>query len=262
MTKTKLLSALVAALSLIAAATSPALAQEKLVGIYGEVRSVLSFKVPETALRKFVPAGWELSPPNSGPSKGANLNLVLIDALTTQGPDGKPEDNSRIAALVFPARKTGTDAVVPMVFAGFTSNAKHATGAYGVFELAKTTIVRTARTDPEGKSGADESWDFRVDDNAGVSVQLQFAHAPSARTKRETRVYSAKTPDLYRIYRIEEALDVVQSTETGVDRVQHVAFKIRGSNIAPLFNGSEKLVSITSIPWYTRQVFLPSGVTQ
>lgn len=262
MKKTKLLSAFAAALSLIAAATFPALAQEKLVGTYGEVRSVLSFKVPETALRKFVPAGWELNPPSTGPSKGANLNLVLIDALTTQGPDGKPENGPRIAALVFPARKTGTDTTVPMVFAGFTSSANYVPGAYGVFELAKTTIVRTARTDPEGKSGADESWDFWVDENTGVSVQLQFAHAPSARTKRETRVYSAKTPDLYRIYRIEEAPDVVRSTETGVDRVQHVTLKIRGSNIAPLFDRSEKLVSITSIPWYTRQVFLPSGGTQ
>jgi hypothetical protein len=262
MARGKLLVVGAAALSLIAAAAYPALAQEKLVGTYGEVRTVLSFKVADSALQKFVPAGWQSNPVSTGPSKGANVNLVLLDIITRQGPDGKPEDTSQFAVLVFPAKKTGTEATVPMVFAGFASNATNVPGAYGAYERAKATVARNTHTDPEGKSSADESWDFSADDNSGISVQLQFVHASTARTKLETRVYSAKTPDFYRIYRIEQALDVVRSSEAGVDRVQKVAFKIRGSNIAPLFDGSEKLVSITSIPWYTRQVSLPSGGTQ
>lgn len=257
-----LLLAGAAVLSLIAAAAHPALAQEKLVGTFGEVRTVLSFKVADTALQKFVPAGWQSSPFGAGPSKGANVSLVLLDMLTNQGPDGKPEDTSRVAVLVFPAKKTGTEVTVPMVFAGFASSATGVPGAYGAYERAKATVVRNTHTDPEGKSSADESWDFSADDNSGISVQLQFVHAPTARTKLESRVYSAKMPDFYRIYRIEQALDVVRSSEAGVDRVQKVAFKIKGANIAPLFDGSEKLVSIVSIPWYTRQVSLPSGGTQ
>jgi hypothetical protein len=258
----KLLVVGAAALSLIATAAYPALAQEKLVGTYGEVRTVLAFKMTEAALQKFVPAGWQSDPFNTGPSKGANVLLVLIDALTVQGPDGKPQDTAQGAVLVLLAKKTGTEATVPMVFAGLMSSASNVPGAYGTFELAKTTIARTTRTDPEGKSSADESWDFSANDNTGISVQLQFARAPTARTKSEMRVYSAKVPDFYRIYRIEQAPDVVRSSETGVDRVQKVSFKISGANIAPLFDGSEKLVSIVSIPWYTRQVFLPSGGTQ
>ncbi|WP_141688112.1 hypothetical protein [Bradyrhizobium paxllaeri] len=258
----KLLVVGATALSLVGSAAYPALAQEKLVGTYGEVRTVLSFKVTESALQKFVPAGWQSNPVGSGPSKGANVLLVLIDAITIQGPDGKPEATGQGAVLVFLAKKTGTEATAPMVFAGFVSNAGNVPGAYGAFELAKATVARTTRTDPEGRSSAEESWDFSANDNAGVSVQLQFGHAPTARTKVEARIYSAKMPDFYRIYRIEQAIDVVRSSETGVDRVQKVAFKIKGSNIAPLFDGSEKLVSIASIPWYTRQVSLPSGGTQ
>ncbi len=251
-----------ATLLLIAAVANPASAQEKLVGTYGEVRSVLSFKVSDEALQKFVPAGWQSSPFSSGPAKGANMNVVLVDMLTTQGPDGKPQDALRVAALVLPAKKTGTDATVPMVFGGFASNASNVPGAYGNFELAKATVVRNVRTDPDGKSSVDESWDFKADSGASMLVQLQFVHAPTARTNVETHVYSAKMPDFYRIYRIEQALDVVRSSETGVDRVQKVAFKITGSNLAQLFDGSEKLVSITSIPWYTRRVSLPSAGTQ
>jgi len=256
----KLLVVGTAALSLIAAAAYPALAQEKLVGTYGEVRTVLSFQVADSALQKFVPAGWQSNPVSTGPSKGANVLLVLIDTLTMQGPDGKPGNASQGAVLVFPAKKTGTEATVPMVFAGFVSSASNVPGPYGAFDLAKATVARNTRTDPEGKSSVDESWDFNANDNTGISVQLQFAQASTARTKLELRVYSAKTPDFYRIYRIEQALDVVRSSE--VDRVQKITFKIRGSNIAQLFDGSEKLVSIASIPWYTRQVSLPSGDTQ
>ena len=258
----KLLVIGTAALSLIAAAAHPALAQEKLVGTYGEVRTILSFKVNDSALQKFVPAGWQSNPVGTGPSKGANVLVVLIDTLTMQGPDGKPGDPTQAAVLVFLASKTGTEATVPMVFAGLVSSAGNVPGAYGAFELAKATVARTTRADPEGKSSADESWDFSANDNTGISVQVQYGRAPTARAKLEMRVYSAKMPDFYRIYRIEQALDVVRSSETGVDRVQKVAFKIRGSNIASLFDGSEKLVSIVSIPWYTRQVVLPSSGTQ
>jgi hypothetical protein len=251
-----------AALSLLAAAAYPALAQEKLVGTYGEVRTVLGFKVTESALQKIVPTDWQSNPVSNGPSKGANVFLVLIDTITMQGPDGKPENPSQGAVLVFPAKKTGTEATVPMVFAGFVSSASNVPGAYGAFELAKATVARNTRTDPGGKSSVDESWEFSADDNAGISVQLQFAQAATARTKLESRVYAAKTPEFYRIYRIEQASDLVRSSEAGVDRVQKVTFKIKGSNTGQLFDGSEKLVSIASIPWYTRQVSLPSGGTQ
>ena len=232
-----LMIAAATALSLITAAANPAIAQEKSVGTYGEVRTVLSFKVADAALQKFVPAGWQLSPSTAGPSKGTNVSLVLIDIVTAQGPDGKPEDTSQTAVLVLPAKKIGTEATVPMVFGGFASKASNAPGPYGVFELAKATVVRNTRTDPDGKSSADESWDFNVDDKTGISVQLQFVHAPTARTKLETPVYSAKMPDFYRIYRFEQALDLVRSSEAGVDRVQKVTFKIGGSNLAPVFDG-------------------------
>ena len=32
-----------------------------------------------------------------------------------------------------------------------------------------------------------------------------------------------------------------------------------GEKIAPLFDGSQQLISVTSIPWYSRQVYLPGS---
>jgi hypothetical protein len=252
----------VAALSFIAMASCPASAQEKLVGTYGEVRTVLAYKVSDAALQKFIPAGWQSNPLSSGPSAGANMIVTLVDQLSVQDPDGKPQDNLQIAALVLPAKKTGTDATVSMVFGGFASHSSYVPGAYGNFELAKATVERKRRAEPGGKSSTEESWDFKADNGSSISIQLQYAPAPAARTKAEARVYSAKMSDFYRIYRIEQALDVVRSSATGTDRVQKIAVKVTGSNLDQLLDGTEKLVSITSIPWYTRQVFLPSGGTQ
>ena len=79
-----------------------------------------------------------------------------------------------------------------------------------------------------------------------------------ANSKVEQKVYSAAKPDFFRIYRFEMASEVVRSVPTGVDRVSQVSFKATGGALGALFDGSQQLISVTSIPWYSRQVFLPA----
>jgi len=50
---------------------------------------------------------------------------------------------------------------------------------------------------------------------------------------------------------------VVKSTVTGVDRVQRYNFEAKLPEFAKVFDGAEKLVNITVMPLYVRQVFLP-----
>jgi hypothetical protein len=78
-----------------------------------------------------------------------------------------------------------------------------------------------------------------------------------APAKAEALLYSAAKPDFYRIYRFEQSADEVRST--GADRVQKVVFKASGPKLAPLFDGSEQLIGVTSVPWYTRQTYLPGS---
>ena len=56
----------------LAVAASGASAAEKLVGTYGEQRTVLSFKVPDATAQKLLPEGWQASAATAGPSKDAN----------------------------------------------------------------------------------------------------------------------------------------------------------------------------------------------
>jgi hypothetical protein len=250
------------ALLVVMAAGNAASAAEKLVGTYGEQRTVLAFKVPDTAVQKLLPEGWQVSPPGTGPSKDANLNVVFVDMLTVQNPDGTPGETCRIVALMVPAKKKGTDAVVPMVVGGFASTPSYVPGAYGNEDLASATIDRHAHTDPSGKTNVEESWEFKGSGGDAIGLQLQYDRGVAARSKAEVMPHSGVKPDFYRIYRIEQAADVVRSTATGTDRVQKYAFKATGAKLSPLFNGSEQLISITSLPFYARQVFLPGELTQ
>src|SRR5215469_1110662 len=208
------------ALLVVMAAGNAASAAEKLVGTYGEQRTVLAFRLPDTAAQKLLPEGWQSSPPSTGTSKDANLNVVFVDVLTVQNPDGAPGETFRVAALMVPAKKKGTDAVVPMVVGGFASTPSYVPGAYGNEDLASATIDRHAHTDPSGRTNVQESWEFKGNGRDAIELQLQYDRGVATRSKAEVMPHSGVKPDFYRIYRIEQAVDVVGSTATSTDRVQ------------------------------------------
>ncbi len=49
-----------------------------------------------------------------------------------------------------------------------------------------------------------------------------------------------------RCAKFEQAADVVRSMPNGIDRVSKLSIKATGPRLAPLFDGSEQLISITS----------------
>ena len=241
------------ALSLLAGAT---LAQEKFSGSNLDVRTVLAFKVSDTAVQKMLPEGWEVNSPTTGPAKGSNLNVVLLDQTMAQDAEGKSLNPLRGAALAVPAKKRGTDIAGAMVVSGLLE--PHGVpGAYGVYMPARVVTDRRQRAGPDGKASVEESWEFKGTDGDSIEVQVQYERGVPARGKSESRTYSSAKPDFFRIYRVETASDVARSTATGIDRISRISFKVAGPKLAPLFDGTEQLISVTSIPLYSRQVFLP-----
>jgi hypothetical protein len=237
--------------------TQVVFAQEKLVATYGEARTVLAFKIPEAAVQKLLPQGWLPNPISAGPAKEANLVVTFMDWLVVMDPDGKPEKTYRSVGLGVPAKQNGTDVTVSMVVGGLSSPPGYAPGPYGNFAAAKSMITRTLRTGEDALSRAEESWQFEGESGDSIQLQLQFTRGIAARSKLEAKVHSALKPEFYRIYRIEQAADVVRSVADGTDRVQTYLFKASGPLLSQLFDGSEQLVSITSMPWFSRQAFLP-----
>ncbi len=246
-------------IALLMLAASPALAQdkEKLSATDLTVRTALTFKVSDTVVQKLLPAGFEVNSPTAGPSKGSNLNMTLIDYLMVQDPEGKPLPPRTTVAMSIPAKKTASGEAVAVVFGGFIAQAA-IPGPYFVFGSAKLAVDRRSHTDADGKSIINETWEVMADDGGALEVQLQFVRGVPARGKAEPKIHSAAKPEFYRIYRFEQAADVVRSTATGIDRVSKFSIKATGPKLAPLFDGSEQLISITSIPFYSRSIYVPA----
>jgi hypothetical protein len=217
----------------------PAFAQsnEKYTGSNVDVRTILSFKTSDAAVAKMLPDGWEVNSPATGPAKGSNLGITLIDQVTVQDAEGKPAATFRGAVFTIPAKKKGTDTTGTMVFTGLMSPGG-APGAYGVYVPAKAKVEREVETEADGKSAAEEKWEFKADDGSSVEVKLEYERGPAVRSKVEAKVFSAAKPDFYRIYRFEQASDVARSTATGVDRVGKISVKGTGEKLAPLFDGT------------------------
>jgi hypothetical protein len=237
----------------------PVSAQEKLVGTYGEARTTLAFNIPDATVQKILPRGWLASPFSAGPVKGVNLVVTFMDWLVAQDPDGKPTNTYSHVGLTIPAKQSGTEATVSMVVAGLSAPPGYAPGPYGNVGAANSIMARTLRIDDDGVSRAEESWQFEGESGDSIQLQLQFVRGTAARSKLEAKVHSAMKPEFYRIYRIEQAVDVVRSAGSGTDRVQKYLFKASGPRLSPLFNGAEQLISITSFPWFARQAFLPGS---
>lgn len=236
-----------------------ALAQEKLSGTNQDTRIGLAFKVSDAVIRKLLPAGWESNPPTSGPARGANLNLTLVDSVSAQDAEGQPVTPNRGIAIVIPAKKTGSDAAGPMVIAGLFAP-HYAPGAYGVFLPAKVSIDRKIHSDPAGKTNVEETWDLRGDDGHSIHIRIAYVRGTPTRGKVELKVYSGAKPDFFRIYRYELGSDVARSTETGVDRVSAFSLKASGPKLWPLHEASPQLVAVTAIPWYSRSVYVLPGI--
>ena len=67
----------------------------------------------DSAAQRLLPEGWQIEAPTTGPSKGSNVSVVLLDQILAQDAEGKPVDAVRGAALVIPAKKQGMEKAVP-----------------------------------------------------------------------------------------------------------------------------------------------------
>jgi hypothetical protein len=237
--------------------TANAQEAEKLFASDVVVRTILAFKVPDAAVQKTLATGWEINAPRAGPDQGANLIVYVTDFQMIQDAQGKPVPTRPSVALIVPAKKSGSDLAAFMVTGGFAAQA-NTPGPYGNFAPAQVQVDRRSQSDGDGKTTVSETWEMKADDGTALELRVQFTRAVPTREKVAWQYYSAAKPDFHRTYRIEHGYDVVRSVPAGVDRVSAFSFQAGGPKLAPLFDGTEKLISITSIPFYSRSIFLPA----
>jgi hypothetical protein len=234
---------------------------ETLVEQSEEARLQLDFRVPDAALQKALPAGWEPLIATAGPAKDANLRLIFIDRVAITNPDGKPAHpgTNRMAILAAPVKQTATGVTGQMIVGGITEDPSDAPGPYGVFLPATVhNIERSYKTGAGSSVTGEETWDLRAAGGEHLGVHISYERSGPVRLSSEVKFFSGADPNVYQIVRLEQGLDIMRNATVHVgDRVRSFQYTASGGKFAALFDGTETVLSWDSIPWQTRAIYDP-----
>jgi hypothetical protein len=237
-------------------------AAQTFIGIHGDrLRITLGFQVKPEAVQGHLPAPWQLHPPASGPFKGANIFVVLVDRVRDDDAEGKPRSHGahRLINIAVPARHPQTAETASIILGGWASTPANVPGFYQVYRAAAVRVEHVLKSQEGDAAEAMDLWEVQdVAGAGGVQLQLQSLRKMGrrAREKGEAHVVSAKDPALWQVHQFEGATDVVKSVPEGIDEVQHYSFRLTAPEYGTLFDGSEQLIGISLTPWFVRQVFV------
>ena len=162
---------IVSALAVLALA-APAARADTIIEQNVEQRFQLDFHVPDAALKKMLPEGWEPVVATAGNAKDANLRMIFIDRVAILGPDAKPRGSTQMVYLAIPVKQTAGSAAGQMIIAGLTKDAADAPGAFGVYQPASTAKMARSQTVSGGAMIVDEDWDFAAASGEHMQVHV------------------------------------------------------------------------------------------
>ncbi|MEO7728229.1 MAG: hypothetical protein ABIS45_13315 [Burkholderiales bacterium] len=225
-----------------------------------EHRFQLDFRVNDAALAKMLPAGWEPVIATRGPAKDANLRMIFIDRLAIMGGDGKaaPRATARLVYLAIPVKRSADGAAGQMIIHGLTEHAADSPGAFGVYQHATTSrMSRTTQASGGTLTGA-EDWEFAAATGERMELHVDYERGPAAKGGAEVKFFYPDDPSKYQIFKTDQAIDIMRNpTTTPPDHIRKFSYKAGGGKIATLFDGTEKVVSWDSFPWYIRTISAP-----
>ncbi len=224
-----------------------------------DTRLMVALRVGEGELSKVLPPTWQTMMIPGGPLKGANFFFVFIDSFLVQDAQGKPDKGGISHKVVFavPAKHAQTGEIATVVIGGFTADVQEVPGPYKNFSLATIRREQTLKWGRIEAGAGEEFWEARNTRGGIIELKIQYQRALPSRAKLEQKIYSAVEPNFFRIYRLDQGMDIIKSIPAGIDRVQNYQFRIVVPELGKIFDGTEQLVGIATIPLYIRQIFLP-----
>jgi hypothetical protein len=246
-----------AALVLIGGAGFNGAIAETLIERSAETRMQLDFVVADAALKKYLPAGWETDVATSGGAKDCNLRMIFVDRSDITGPDGAPKGTSQLVYLEVPVKKG--ELAGRMVMGGLTADAKDAPGPFGVYRAATSHRMERSTIAPAGQPiQTAEDWEFAGPNGERMELHLKYERRAARRGSGELKLFSAADPGFHQIVKLAQGLDPMRNaTVPSRDTVNEFRYVGTGGMLATLFDGSERVVSIDSIHWNDRAIYLP-----
>jgi len=235
----------------------PAKAQT-LVEQAAEFRFQIDFVVPDAALRKFLPAGWEPAIATQGPAKDCNLRVIFIDRADITNAEGQPTGTNRLVYLAAPVKQTGTSNAGQMIIAGLTADAKEVPGPFATYELATSHSMSRSLKDDGKITNGEETWSFASASGERLDVQIKYERGPARKGSQEVKFFAPGNPSSYQIFKVDSGIDIMRNATVPIrDRVTAFSYKISGGRLAAMFDGTERVVSLDSFHWYNRAIYQP-----
>ena len=231
---------------------------ETAVGSTVESRILLGFKANDTAVGDMLPQGWNSVTLSQGPVGGANLIVALIDRQVILDPEGKPAAPSSgpTVALLAYGRKDGVDGVRAFVTRVYEE--PPVVDPYGNSVPADINRVAGFVDAGDGQRTQTEIWTVQPESGRVLSFDLDYKVGGFMwSTGGESRPYSSVTPEFFRIYRYDQLANLAMNLAMGRPLNGKVSFSSTDPDLAGLFDGSEALVAIVSIPVFVRKITLP-----
>ena len=225
-----------------------------------EHRFQIDFRVNDAALAKMLPAGWEPVIATAGPAKDCNLRMIFIDrmAVMAGGDKTATPHSARLVYLAIPVKQTGTNNAGQMIIHGLTEQAADAPGAFGVYQHATTAKMSRTHASSNGVFTGTENWEFAAASGEHMSLQVEYVRGPARKGAADVKFYYPNDPSKYLTFKTDQAIDIMRNPTTNPpDNIKKFSYKAGGGRIAALFDGTEKVVSWDSFPWYIRTVSAP-----
>lgn len=244
--------------SVLALLTATVAMGETLVGKTIESRVLLGFKVADAGVQEMLPDGWVPVTLPKGPVGGANLIMALIDRhLIMDGEGASSEPASGPTVAFFAYAKSG-DVEELRGFVTYVFEEPPLIDPYKTSVPADITRTTSLSDGDAGDRTQREDWAITPAHGGALSVSLDFKVMGYSWTEGgESRPYSPVMPDFYRIYRYDQLATLAMNTNAGRALDGSVEFTSTDPNLAGVFDGSEELVAIVSIPAYVREISLP-----
>lgn len=263
MSRIRSISSMLAAVALVLPAIAvPARAMAQTpVESSAETQFQIDLKVPEDALKPFLPAGFTSFVATQGPAKDCNLRVVFIDRVTINSPDGKPlgKGSNQLVYLVAPAKDAAGNSV-QLVVGGITEDPANAPGPFGNYLLATTHEMR--RTTTAGASGPildTQDWNFTAKSGEHHELHVKYERGnANLRKGADVKFYSAKEPATYQIFHQEMILDILRNTTTNPpDHVKEFSLKMGGGSFGKLVSNTTPVLSWDNVLWANRTISNP-----
>jgi hypothetical protein len=242
----------VASLGAVTAASA-----QTFVGSNVDERITVALQVDQDAVQSWMPGGWQVAPFSKGPFVGANLFVVFVDRLLQTDSEGAPSGGGafRVVALVAQGRHMDTDASELFVLRIYGPH--EGKGPY--MNSVQAAVQRDAIVEGSGlgAGAGSETWQVRLAGGGELTLQVDYQREIPTPESREVRPHSAVDPSFFRIYRVNQIVDVVQSGPAGIDRAPNHKLSVSIPELAEMFDGAEQIVGISVSPSYARQTFLP-----